>query len=91
MNNICNLEQLSKLRDNEPKEADNLICKLLTDEEVNCKDMFENLVTAYLKGSDEFRQGIDKACEILLWKNVQEIADMAEQLLTEEEKEEGKE
>lgn len=46
----------------------------LLDTDVQTIDMFEDLMYAYNNGSEEFKAGIDKACEILLWKNMQEIS-----------------
>ena len=57
---------------------------LLMDENVNTFDMFEELLNAYVLGEygddrdEAFRAGLDKACTILLWKNVQEIANEME-------------
>lgn len=76
---ICNLEQLERLEKNVPAKADELICDMLLDERVNTTDMFVSLVHEYIGGNDEFRQGMDAALNILLWKDMQEIADAVEQ------------
>ncbi len=86
---ICNLTQLKKLYDNEPEGTAALIAGLLQDEDVKTTDMFECLAYAYIKGSDEFRRGMDKAMTILLWKNMQDVANEVMELIDEEE--EGKE
>lgn len=60
------------------------MAELLMDENVNTFDMFEELLNAYVLGEygddrdEAFRAGLDKACTILLWKNVQEIANEME-------------
>lgn len=47
---------------------------MLTDTEIKTYDMFEDLVTAYHYGNEDFRKGMDKVLEILLWKNMEQIA-----------------
>ncbi len=56
-------------------EAGEQMATYLLDTDVKTIDMFEDLMYAYNNGSEEFKAGIDKACEILLWKNLQEIAE----------------
>lgn len=46
---------------------------MLMDTDISTYDMFEDLVVAYEHGSEEFRKGMDKALETLLWKNMEEI------------------
>lgn len=48
---------------------------MLTDTEISTYDMFEDLVIAYDKGNEDFRKGMDKALEILVWKNLPEIVE----------------
>ena len=50
-----------------------LMTELLTDEEVQTYDMFENIVDAYEAGNEDFRKGMDKMFEILTWKNLDEL------------------
>ena len=78
---MANLEQLKMLRENEPFGADDIIGNMCQDEDVYSKDMFEELTRAYLNGSDEFKHGMDKAMTILLWKDMQDIADKIQELL----------
>ena len=46
---------------------------MLMDTDISTYDMFEDLVVAYKHGGEEFRKGMDKALEVLLWKNMAEI------------------
>lgn len=50
-----------------------LMTELLTDEEVQTYDMFENIVDAYEAGNEDFRKGMDKMFEILTWNNLDEL------------------
>ncbi len=50
-----------------------LMTELLTDEEVQTYDMFENIVDAYESGNEDFRKGMDKMFEILTWNNLDEL------------------
>ena len=84
---ICNLEQLKKLHKNIPAGAALRMNELLQDEAVKPTDMFEELAGAYLDGSDEFKHGMDRAMNILLWHDMQDVADMIEKLTQEEGKE----
>lgn len=48
---------------------------LLMDQDVTTYDMWEEISTAYQTAeSESFRRGMDKMAQILLWKNVNEIA-----------------
>lgn len=57
------------------------MAQLLMDPNTKTLDMFEELLNAYVlceygdERDEAFRAGLDKACTILLWKNVQEIAE----------------
>lgn len=48
---------------------------MLTDTEISTYDMFEDLVIAYNNGNEDFRKGMDKTLEILVWKNLPEIVE----------------
>jgi hypothetical protein len=52
-------------------EVANVMWTLLTDEDVKTYDMLEDLAYAYMNAKDEsFREGMDKACTVLLWHTV---------------------
>ena len=51
------------------------MCNLLMDEKVTTNNMFEELVVAYDKGNDDFKAGMDKVLQILIWKDMQELVD----------------
>lgn len=55
------------------KVAD-LMSDMLMDTNVTTYDMFEELVVAYHSGNEDFRKGMDKALETLLWYNMNDIA-----------------
>lgn len=62
---------------------------LLMDQDVNTFEMFENLLNAYVLGEygnerdEAFRAGLDKACDILLWKSVQDVANEMDSIINE--------
>jgi hypothetical protein len=58
----------------DPAKADEVICNLLTDPDVSVHDAFNDIVYRYLKGSEDFKQGIDCALTILTQYNLTEIA-----------------
>lgn len=64
------------------KVDNNAVCEQMTamlmDTEISTYDMFEDLVVAYDKGNEDFRKGMDKALEILVWKNLPEIIEHME-------------
>lgn len=51
----------------------NLMSDMLMDTDVTTYDMFEELVVAYRGGNEDFRKGMDKALETLLWYNMNDI------------------
>ena len=51
----------------------NLMSDMLMDTDVTTYDMFEELVVAYNGGNEDFRKGMDKALETLLWYNMNDI------------------
>lgn len=51
------------------------MCNLLIDEKVTTNDMFEELVVAYDKGNEDFKAGMDKVLQILIWKDMQELVE----------------
>ena len=61
--------------------------EMLTDPEISTYDMFEDLVLAYENGNEDFRKGMDKALEILVWTTLPEIAKYAEEHCLKEEEE----
>lgn len=48
---------------------------MLMDEEISTYDMFEDLITAYESGNADFKAGMDKALQILIWKNMEELVE----------------
>ena len=48
---------------------------MLTDPDILTYDMFEDLVIAYTENNSDFRKGIDKALEILIWRNMENLAE----------------
>ena len=52
---------------------------MLTDPDILTYDMFEDLVIAYTNGNTDFRKGIDKALEILIWRNMENLAEYMEE------------
>lgn len=56
-------------------KAGEAMCALLMDADITTYDMFEDLVVAYEGGNDDFKAGMNKAMQILIWKNMQELVD----------------
>lgn len=54
------------------KAADEMTA-MLTDTDIPTYDMFEDLVVAYVNGNEDFRKGMNKALEVLIWKNMEEL------------------
>ena len=65
-------EILYKVNHNKVAE---LMSELLMDTNVTTYDMFEDLVVAYENGNEDFRKGMDKALETLLWYNMNDIVE----------------
>lgn len=50
------------------------IALMLTDQDIPTYDMFEDLVINYDAGSPDFKAGMDKALEIIIWRTVPDLA-----------------
>ena len=54
--------------------AGQVMSEALMDDTICTRYMFEGMAASYLKGTEEYRRGIDKACLILMHMTVAEIA-----------------
>lgn len=48
---------------------------MLMDTDISTYDMFEDLVTAYDNGNEDYRKGMNEALKILLWKDLPDIVE----------------
>ncbi len=71
---MCNIEYIRKASKNhERSRANDVICSLIQSEKVTCEKTFERLCSNYIAGSDEFREGMDKATQEFLGINLEEL------------------
>ena len=55
------------------------MANMLMDSDINTYDMFEDLVTAYADGNEDFRKGMNKALETLIWRNLPDLVKYMEE------------
>ena len=53
--------------------------EMLMDTNITTYDMFEDLLIAYRNGNEDFRKGMDKALETLVWKDMTDIVKYMEE------------
>lgn len=70
---VVNMTEILYKVDNDAVEEQ--MTAMLTDPDIPTYDMFEDLVTAYDAGNEDFRKGMDKALETLVWKSLPEIVE----------------
>lgn len=75
-NTVADMTEVLYKVDNDAVEEQ--MTAMLTDPDISTHDMFEDLVTAYDAGNEDFRKGMDKALETLIWKNLPEIVEYME-------------
>lgn len=74
-------ESLYKVDNDAVADAMNM---LLTDPDIPTYDMYEDLVTAYINGNNDVRNGIDLALKALLWGDMHYVYDNVKNCLKEE-------
>lgn len=80
MEQIKNMDrsELNTFLDRVGNKAPEVMSELLTDPATTTYTMYEDLMYAYISGTDEFKAGLDKAVEIMLWYNLQEVSEKVE-------------
>lgn len=68
------IEEAYKIEDNRDLTAE-YMAELLMDDSNSSYEMFEELVSSYLNGNTDYRNGLNAACSILTGYNLQSIAE----------------